>query len=69
MYNISTVTSANAESGNVVYRWVLTKREGKKITRVARGSHGYGRRQDAVRAFDGLRKLFNGTLMYTKNYQ
>jgi hypothetical protein len=25
MYNLSVVTSVNAESGDVVYRWVLTK--------------------------------------------
>ena len=68
MHNLSTVTSANAESGDVVYRWLLTRKTGKKVLRVARGSHGYGRRQDAIRAFESLGKLFDGTLMYTKNY-
>ena len=68
MYNLNVVSSVNAESGDVVYRWVLTKRVGKKVIRIARGSHGYGRKQDAIRAFEGLGKLFDGTLMYTKNY-
>lgn len=68
MYNLGIVSSANANTGDVKYRWALTRKVGKKIIRIARGSHGYGRKQDAIRAFDGLGKLFNGTLMYTKNY-
>jgi len=68
MYNLSVVTSADSGTGDLVYRWVLTKKVGKKVIRIARGSHGYGRKQDAIRAFDNLGKLFDGTLMYTKNY-
>lgn len=68
MYNLSVIASANAESGDVVYRWVLTRTVGKKVIPVARVSHGYGRRQDAIRAFENLEKLFNGTSSYTKNY-
>lgn len=68
MYNLSIVETVTKPFGDKTYRWVLTKRVGDKVISVARGSHGYRRKQDAVRAFQNLGKLFDGTLMYTKNY-
>lgn len=72
MYNLGVVAKVAKPfgdiSGDVEYRWVLTKKVGKKVIPVARGNHGYGRRQDAIRAFENLGKLFDGTLRYTKNY-
>lgn len=68
MYNLGVVETVTKPFGDITYRWVLTKRVGKKVVAVAKGSHGYGRKQDAIRAFQGLGKLFDGTLMYTKNY-
>lgn len=67
MYNLSVVETVGNIVGDVTYRWLLTKKVGKKIVRVARGVHGYCRRQDALRAFANLKQLFDGTLMYTIN--
>ena len=72
MYNLgvvaSTVKPFGDVIGDVVYRWVLTRKIGKKVERIAKGVHGYGRKKDAIRAFDNLSKIFDGTLTYTKNY-
>lgn len=68
MYNLSvTTTVSNVPGSSVTYRWLLTRKVGKKVFRVARGTHGYGRQQDAIRAFENLAKLFDGTMPYTKN--
>lgn len=67
MYNLSVIETIGKLSGDKTYRWLLTKKVGKKVVHVARGIHGYCRWQDAIRAFENLKQLFDGTLMYTVN--